>query len=192
MSKLKREREAAVREELERRAVARRDRCPLDRDAFESLYEYVAIRACADGLARGELDRTKAWFPAHASDAATTILFLGEQGIASDWDLLVNADPCRLFGPTSTRLARMPIDASDLTEMLSWLENQLEERPCAHDLQLTRQWLKENAKPVETTEFALIAQGGGCDCEVVSNVDPENIYPPDVLGRTHRRRPDGS
>jgi hypothetical protein len=34
---------------------------------------------------------------------------------------------------------------------------------------------------VKVTEFALIAEGGGRDWEVILNVDPENIYPADVL-----------
>jgi hypothetical protein len=181
MKESKREREAAAREELARRAQVRRERCPLDRDAFEALYQYVAKRSFTDGLVRGELDYTKSWLAAHSFDSAAMISFLGEQSVNSDWEVLVSADPCALFGPTPTRLARMPIDACDLLELLSWLERELDESPCAHDLQLTRHWLETNGRPVEVTEFALIAQGGGCDCEVVLNVDPENIYPPDIL-----------
>jgi hypothetical protein len=181
MSERKREREAAAREELARRAQARRERCPLDRDAFEALYQYVAKRGFTDGLVRSELDHTKSWLDAHPFDATATISFLEEQGVNSDWDILVSADPCAIFGPTPTRLARMPLDASDLFQLISWLERELDEHPCAHDLQLTRRWLETNGKPLEITEFSLIAQGGGCDCEVVLNVDPENIYPPDVL-----------
>src|SRR6478735_1229044 len=100
MNERKREREAAAREELERRARARRDRCPLDRDAFEALYEYVAKRSFTNGLVRGEPRYTNAWLAAQAFDAAATMSFLGEQGVSSDWDVLVNADPCAMFGPT--------------------------------------------------------------------------------------------
>src|SRR6188768_600416 len=184
MNQRKREREAAAREELERRARARRDLCPLDRDAFEALFEFVAAKTHASGSARSELNLTKSWLAARGLDPTVTISFLAEQDVYSDWDLLVSADPCRLFGTTPTRLARMPLDAPDLVQLLSWLEDKLEEHPCQHNLLLTRQWLLDNTKPTATTEFALIAQGGGCDCEVVMNVEPENIYPPDLLDHT--------
>jgi len=157
----------------------------LDRDAFEALYEYVAARTHADGSAHSEFDFTKSWLAARGLDPTAMISFLAEQDVDSDWDLLVSADPCRLFGTTPTRLARMPLEAPDLVELLSWLESQLEEHPCQHSLHLTRQWLVDNAKPVAITEFALVAQGGACDCEVVMNVDPENIYPSNLHNHAH-------
>lgn len=172
----KQSRRKAVQIEQARRQSEQLALSPVSRDDFERLYADVAERAAAGGLGN-IFELTRASLCAGNQPVDAVISFFVAHGIKCDWDLLVNADPCELFGPTSKRLARMPIERDELEALLDWLEKNLQTESCKHDLRMTRRWLDEHGLPIAQTEFALIAQGGGCDCEVLLNVDPEAIYP---------------
>ena len=174
MSLSKKERRRLAEEEIDARQRARASRSPLTREELDELYAFVAERAFRDGRDKS-LALTTEWVTSH--DRLPAIAFLNEFGVATDWDVLVNADPCALFGPTATRLARMPLEPDQLLALIDAIDAQVEAVGCQHDLRLTRAWLEERGLPTALVEFALIAQGGGCDCEVVLNVDPERIYP---------------
>ncbi len=178
--KHKQERRRRAQMELEGRQRRRLEQSPLSREELEDLYTFVAQRVFRDGLGDARLALTRSWLE-ERDDAAAVLGFLAENRVTSDWEVLVQADPCELFGPTPTRLARMPIEASHLDALIAWVDGKVTVSGCDHDLTFARQWLADHALPIATTEFALIAQGGGCDCEVVLNVDPGRIYPPATL-----------
>jgi hypothetical protein len=71
----------------------------------------------------------------------------------------------------------MPLEAPELQALVDHLQTSLAVAPCHNDLRLTRAWLDDGAHPVATVEFALIALGATCNCEVVLNVDLARIYP---------------
>ena len=70
----------------------------------------------------------------------------------------------------------MPIPLDALEALLAYLEDCTCEFGCDHTFRFARQWLVREGCPVYPTEFALIALGAGCDCEVVLNVIPANVY----------------
>jgi len=172
----KQERRRLAAEQTRERERARVAASPITREQLEEIYRRVATRVFHEGH-DSSFSFTVEAVAGLGLDVEATRSFLHSQGCHSDWDLLVEADPCKLFGPTPTRLARMPLDHDQLHELVDWLEATLKQEPCSHDLHHTHSWLEARGVPVETMEFALIAQGGGCDCEVVMNLECGMIYP---------------
>jgi hypothetical protein len=70
----------------------------------------------------------------------------------------------------------MPIPREALEALIDDVDKRVRAAGCDHSRRFTREWLAQRGYPVYPSEFALIALGGGCDCEVVMNVEPENIY----------------
>lgn len=104
---------------------------------------------------------------------------MASEGLSDDWDLAVSGDPYDLFGASDSRLSWMPLDEDELETMLDWMDEQLQLKGCNHDYTLTKEWLSDKSVDSSTTLMALMAKGGGCDCdcEIVLNVEPENVYP---------------
>jgi hypothetical protein len=96
--------------------------------------------------------------------------------IASDRDVLMDANPYGLFGPTPRRLAWMPLERAQLEALLEDLDD-LGDEGCDHTHRQTERWLSERGLPVPETLAALRAQAAFCDCELI-NIEPEFIYPP--------------
>lgn len=70
-----------------------------------------------------------------------------------------------------SKIAQMPISASQLKELFDYLDENLEENGCQHSLVLTEAYLKENSLPVNSVISWLNQYGGYCDCEVLANVE---------------------
>jgi len=172
----KKEREEAVRREVARREALRRERCPLDFEAFLSLVEFVAERIEQSGHQSGKLDHVLAWAQAASTEAGQLLEFLSGERIEDDWSLVVEADPYVLFGARDGRHAWMPIDAETLQELLDDLDEHLESVGCDHTQRFARRWLARRGLPVGATCMALLAKGGGCDCEIALNVELESIF----------------
>jgi hypothetical protein len=172
----KRNRKRAVFEERTRRWRSNEAASPLSRELLTELLDYLAEHIVADGH-DGTFGHTLAWLSTKGLDPSPVTTFLQSHRWTDDFAVAISGDPCLLFGPTPERLARMPIERKALEELLSWLDEKCQASGCDNTRRFTREWLQKRGLPVATTEFALLAQGGGCDCEVVLNVDPENIYP---------------
>ncbi len=71
----------------------------------------------------------------------------------------------------------MPIDEPQLHELMDYIDIRIRKDGCDNTLRWTEEWLSENSLPVSLTVGSLIALGGGCDCEVILNVEPNMIYP---------------
>ncbi len=110
-------------------------------------------------------------------DENSALKFLSDENIIDDWSLCTEGDSYSLFGPSEDRLSWMPLESSQLESLIDWLDEEVPIKGCNHDLSLTTEWLKANNCPVHPTLMALLAHGGGCDCEVVMNVEAEGIYP---------------
>lgn len=73
-------------------------------------------------------------------------------------------------------MASLPFSESQFYELFDYLDEQLANNPCQHDYRLTRSFLiDKNIVPANNSfdtciEF-FIEHGGGCDCEVLFNVE---------------------
>jgi hypothetical protein len=172
----KRKREAAIIAEIARREKDRCERSPLSRDDMLNLLDYVGEELMVEGRSH-DFTYTLQWLNSNGFDKDKTLQFFAEEKIQDDWSLCTEGDPYSLFGPSETRLSWMPIDQPQLESLIEWLDDEVINKGCDHDLTLTKKWLKANNCPVHSTLMALIAHGGGCDCEVVLNVEPKGNLP---------------
>jgi hypothetical protein len=67
----------------------------------------------------------------------------------------------------------MVLEPEQLRALLDHLDERLTQEPCDHTLRGTRDWAKANGVDAEALESSVVHFGGGCDCEVLANVDPE-------------------
>lgn len=169
-------RTAAAEAELARRQNARIESCPLDHDQFCALLEHLAERIHEAGHESRSLAITEEWISKQNVDKQPVLVFLKSEGFSDDWDIAVRADPYQLFGPGDGRRSRMSLERAELAELMAALANHLAEHKCSNKLEFTEEWLRQRSKPVALTSMELLAQGGGCDCEVILNVEPENLY----------------
>ena len=181
----KRERQLATQAEHRRRQEERARRCPLTRIEFEEMFAFVARRSFHEGVKK-TFAYTESWLDSQSKPRAETLTFLRQTDARSDWDVLVSVDPHLIFGPTPTRSARMPLEPDEFDDLVDWIDARVQSEGCNHDLRFTEQWLTAHQLPLETTIFALIAQGGACDCEVVMNIEPESIYPETLRSNSER------
>ncbi|MFJ9518461.1 DUF2695 domain-containing protein [Kitasatospora sp. NPDC101801] len=65
------------------------------------------------------------------------------------------------------------IGREQLDDLLAHLEEKLGETGCDHSLRHSRDWADSRGEPWSELEQGLQASGGGCDCEVLANVDPD-------------------
>ncbi len=172
----KRKREAAIKAEIARREKDRRERSPLSTNEMLKLLDFVGEKVMVEGNSH-DFCYTLKWLSKNGFNEEETLRFFAEEKIHDDWSLCTEGDPYSLFGPSETRLSWMPIDKTQLESLIEWLDDEVRKNGCKNDLSLTKQWLQANSCQVHPTLMALLAHGGGCDCEVVLNVEPEGIYP---------------
>lgn len=180
----KEQRRLAIEEEKRRRFTVAAQRCPVTREEYESLFEHVADHIVEKGH-KHDFSVTADYLKAHAMPMDSFLAFLSEHHISDDWSLFIGGDPHRLFGPTAERFVRMPIEEHALRELLNWMDARVAASGCDHTHKLTREWLSAHRQPETKVIGALMAQGGGCDCEVALNIEPETIYPKTCSLRTH-------
>jgi hypothetical protein len=168
-------RHRAAQEEKARRWRAAEEACPLSRSQLDSLLDFLAERITEEGHDHS-FAFTAAWCAGQGTDPEPLLRFLQAHRIGHDYSVATEADPHCLFGPTAERRARMPLSQDELEELIQWLDDKCAEHGCDSTHRFAREWLQARDLPVATTEFALLALGGGCDCEVVLNVEAEAIY----------------
>jgi Protein of unknown function (DUF2695) len=177
MSGEKKRRKAAAQAEIERRWRACEADSPLPRGECETLLASVALAILQKGH-DSSFRHTESWLAAHAGAHSEMVVFLKAHGIQDDYSFVIAGGPYSLFGPTQERLVWMPVDRPQLDGLISYVDAQVRREGCNHTLRFSRQWIHSLRLP-DVTEMALLALGGGCDCEVVMNVEPEAIYPGD-------------
>ena len=69
-------------------------------------------------------------------------------------------------------LDSLPMDEEVFWELFDYLDERLEEQDgCDHSLSLTRVFLETKGVEVENILEWIVDNGGGCDCEVLYNVE---------------------
>lgn len=66
--------------------------------------------------------------------------------------------------------ATLGLSPDELAELLDELDDELGEHGCDHSYRFTRAWLRRTGRD-DTALAGLRELGGGCDCEVLANVD---------------------
>jgi hypothetical protein len=66
----------------------------------------------------------------------------------------------------------MLLEPEQLRALLDYLDRALAEEGCDHTLRLTGRWAAQKEIDTEALAGSLAEFGGGCDCEVLANVDP--------------------
>ena len=173
----KKAREEAAAREIARRRSSRSQASPLTRSQLEALIEYISEETVTAGKDWKSFQLTRDWLRAQSLEEAAILSFFESQRVKDDFSVLVSADPNDLFGPTETRLARMPLDRPDLEGLIDFLDDVVAANGCDHTTRNAKDWLAQHRQPLASTLTALLAQGGGCDCEIVVNVEPDAIYP---------------
>lgn len=67
----------------------------------------------------------------------------------------------------------MVLKPAQLRALLDYLEDRVARDPCDHTLRYAQVWANTNGVDPDALESSLRHFGGGCDCEVLANVDPE-------------------
>ncbi|MCV7195916.1 DUF2695 domain-containing protein [Mycobacterium angelicum] len=77
----------------------------------------------------------------------------------------------REAGPKLTQ-----IDYEQLEDLLDYVEEQFDEQPCDHSTRHAERWAESHH--IQWAELAQELQefGGYCDCEIVMNVEPEEVF----------------
>jgi hypothetical protein len=70
----------------------------------------------------------------------------------------------------------MMLEPDQLKALLDYLDERLGRRTCDHSLRLTRAWGERAGVDWAALERSVLHFGGGCDCEVLANVDPETRF----------------
>ncbi len=72
---------------------------------------------------------------------------------------------------------RLPFDIELFQKLFDYLDEKLQKTPCNHDFKLTTEFLNSNGIDFRKHIDFFIENGGGCDCEILMNVEeafPEN------------------
>jgi len=170
----KQARKRAVAQEQQRRWRQAETNAPLTRAELEELIVYLSDRVLE--AHDGTFTFTEAWLAGKSLAPEPVLGFLRANHAECDFEVFY-ADPHLLFGPTPARLARIPIDEIDLASLREAVDDRVRGQGCDHSVRFTRQWLIDNRFPAAPTLSALLAQGGGCDCEVAMNAQPHKFYP---------------
>lgn len=80
--------------------------------------------------------------------------------------------------------AHMPLDRAQLGALLDHVEAAVAADGCDHTLAATVAWARQEGIDLERLHEGLEEYGGYCDCEVVINVDADEVFTP---VRTRRR-----
>ena len=174
-SSKKRDRQLAVSRENKRRQNQALESSPLSREQLDSLWYDVASYIAANGH-QGDFSQTQSFLRRVNADIDSCIAFLTSNGMGSDFDVLMHCDPNVLFGSADGRHHRMPLSVGQLNDLLHFLDTEISKFGCDHSTNISAKWLKQHDFPEANTLMACLALGGGCDCEILLNVEPENIY----------------
>lgn len=175
MSRSKKERQQAANREYARRRNAVQQSSPLSAEQLDALWNYVAHRYSANGH-DGTLMMTNTWLTLINADVSVCIDFLADHDIKCDFDVVTKCDPRELFGATDGKARRMPLSFGQLSELLDHLGETIPGVGCNHDYAQTELWLKSHGLQSWQTTMAFSGLGAFCDCEIVLNIEPCNIF----------------
>jgi len=70
----------------------------------------------------------------------------------------------------------MPLSARQLNDLLDFLEDTLSKEPWDSTYWLTSAWANGHSVAAAEVKARLQTRGAYCDCEVIMNADPEEIF----------------
>ena len=73
----------------------------------------------------------------------------------------------------ASKEAALPITRSELGALFDWLSEHNSADSCDNTLRDTKQFIREHDLPQESTIAWLMENGGGCDCEVLANIEAD-------------------
>ena len=79
-------------------------------------------------------------------------------------------------GERERQRALMYLSEGQLDALLDHVASELETDPCDNTLRHTTEWARAAGVDQTRLRDSLIEFGGGCDCEVVLNIEPEEIF----------------
>ena len=74
--------------------------------------------------------------------------------------------------------AKIALDEVQLRALLAWLEGELASGECDHTQRLAERWCSGKGLDAGVVLSGLAELGGYCDCEIVANVDADEIFRP--------------
>lgn len=74
--------------------------------------------------------------------------------------------------------ARMPLERTQLEALLVHVDDAVEANGCDHSWAVTDDWAAGEGVDLKALHEGLEEYGGFCDCEVVMNLDAEEIFTP--------------
>lgn len=78
----------------------------------------------------------------------------------------------------SSRAALVPLDRPQLKALLDHVEPAVEAHGCDHTRRAADTWAVQHGVDLPALHVALEEYGGYCDCEVVMNVQPDEVFEP--------------
>lgn len=72
----------------------------------------------------------------------------------------------------------MPVDRAQLESLLAHVEDAVEREGCDHSRKATDAWASSHGVSLPALHSGLEEYGGYCDCEVVMNVHPDEVFEP--------------
>lgn len=76
----------------------------------------------------------------------------------------------------AARTSLMPLDEEQLGALVAFVEGQLAADGCDHTLRRAELWARDHGVGWEALRSGLEESGGFCDCEVVMNCGPEEVF----------------
>jgi len=74
------------------------------------------------------------------------------------------------------RAAVLPMNREQLTALVEFVDGLVVSEGCDHTLRHARSWVRDHDLVWTPIARGLTELGGYCDCEVVMNCDPEDVF----------------
>ncbi len=74
------------------------------------------------------------------------------------------------------RIALMPITEQQLGVLIGFVDERVVADGCDHTTRFAEQWAGRHSVPWEQLAEALAEFGGYCDCEIVMNCEPADVF----------------
>ncbi|WP_433045004.1 DUF2695 domain-containing protein [Dactylosporangium sp. CS-033363] len=72
--------------------------------------------------------------------------------------------------------ALMPLDAAQLQSLVEFVDGRLAAEGCDHSTRHAERWARDHGVEWDALRGGLAEFGGYCDCEVVLNCGPEEVF----------------
>jgi hypothetical protein len=76
----------------------------------------------------------------------------------------------------TARAALLPLNKGDLGDLIDFVDAYVVAEGCDHTRRFTERWATERQIALDRLAEGLEEFGGFCDCEVVMNCDPDQIF----------------